>query len=403
MNGTLRLSDILGRTVVVDWFEAVALSRAVSDRVTQQYDGQSVPDLHQIELGGDGQVMISSAVETREPVRRLGQLLQALLTQSEPPVQLRLMVGQATAPEPSFGTVQDFSDALGYFERPDRIGVLRRLYARASLATEVPAAMMPTVDTMAPLRSEEPAPTRQAAAIPVDKRQAALVATVLIAIAAAGWTYIKLGTSARAENVSALAVRASDALGGAVVSGLSKASETVGLGRLAPADPAGSVPPTPLPVPPLAASASKAGSRASSRGKPNEAGPLLVFDLDTAPVLIAGAAPISPVPPLPADGAEPDGIDERIYSSSDPTVTAPVGVRPQLPRVLPSDISKNQLSQIELIIGPDGTVESVRLFGPRTGVREGMLLSAAKAWTFQPAMKDGKPVSYRKFVWLVLQ
>ncbi len=32
-----------------------------------------------------------------------------------------------------------------------------------------------------------------------------------------------------------------------------------------------------------------------------------------------------------------------------------------------------------------------------------MLLSAAKAWTFSPAMKDGKPVGYRKLVWLVLQ
>ena len=399
MNGTLRLSDVLGRTVVVDWFEAVALSRAVSDRVTQQYDGRSVPDLPQIELGTDGQVTISSAVETTEPVRRLGQLLQALLTQSEPPVQLRLMVGQATAPVPSFATVQDFSDALGYFERPDRTGVLRRLYARASLATEVPAVMSPTVETMAPLRSQEPAPTKQAAAVQVAKRRLALAVTVLVAIVAAGWTYIELGSSARAENVSALAVRASDALGGAVVSGLSKASETVGLGRLAPADSSGSIPPTPLAVPPLAGSRPKA----SSKGKSNAAAPLLVFDLDTAPVLVAGAAPISPVPPLPAGAAEPEGIDERIYSSSDPTVTAPVGVRPQLPRVLPSDINKNQLSQIELIIGPDGTVESVRLFGPRSGVREGMLLSAAKAWTFSPAMKDGKPVSYRKFVWLVLQ
>lgn len=52
---------------------------------------------------------------------------------------------------------------------------------------------------------------------------------------------------------------------------------------------------------------------------------------------------------------------------------------------------------------PDGTVGSVKLLGNRRSVIEGMLLSAAKAWKFKPAEKDGRPVAYRKTVWLVLE
>jgi hypothetical protein len=56
-----------------------------------------------------------------------------------------------------------------------------------------------------------------------------------------------------------------------------------------------------------------------------------------------------------------------------------------------------------LIVLADGTVGAVKLLGERRNVLEGMLLSAAKAWKFQPALKDGRPVAYRKLVWLVLQ
>ena len=83
-------------------------------------------------------------------------------------------------------------------------------------------------------------------------------------------------------------------------------------------------------------------------------------------------------------------------------MSAPVGLRPQLPAVLPEDVAGDQLSRIEILVLPDGTVGSVKLLGQRRSVLEGMLLSAAKAWTFAPAMKGDQPVAYRKLVWLVL-
>ena len=67
-------------------------------------------------------------------MRRLGQLLQAMLTDAEVPVQLRLIVSQATAPIPSYASLAEFDQALAYFERPDRAGLLKALFARAQAA-----------------------------------------------------------------------------------------------------------------------------------------------------------------------------------------------------------------------------------------------------------------------------
>jgi TonB family protein len=84
-------------------------------------------------------------------------------------------------------------------------------------------------------------------------------------------------------------------------------------------------------------------------------------------------------------------------------VSAPVGVKPQLPRRLPAELDPNGLGRIELIVSTDGTVESVRLLKAPRSVHDSMFLSAAKAWQFQPALKNGFPVRYRKTVWIAPQ
>jgi outer membrane biosynthesis protein TonB len=61
------------------------------------------------------------------------------------------------------------------------------------------------------------------------------------------------------------------------------------------------------------------------------------------------------------------------------------------------------LGRIELIIAADGSVESVKLVGSPYHVQSAMLLSAAKAWQFQPALKEGQPVRYRKTIWIAAQ
>jgi hypothetical protein len=53
---------------------------------------------------------------------------------------------------------------------------------------------------------------------------------------------------------------------------------------------------------------------------------------------------------------------------------------------------------MELVVAPDGRVESVRLVNGPTRMPDMMLLSGAKAWRFTPAVKDGIAVRYRTSV-----
>jgi outer membrane biosynthesis protein TonB len=50
---------------------------------------------------------------------------------------------------------------------------------------------------------------------------------------------------------------------------------------------------------------------------------------------------------------------------------------------------------LEIVVGKAGDVEFVKLHTPLNRYHERMVVSAAKAWRYRPARKDGKPVRYR--------
>jgi hypothetical protein len=400
MSEILRLSDILGRNASIEWFEAVAVVREVGERVIDSAGGRRVPELDQVELSADGGVTLTGASKADDPVRRLGQLLQACLVQSDPPVQLRLTVAQATSPEPPFVSVRDLLTALEYFERPDRPAVLRGLFERMRTAPVVVAGNRATLDTIAPLPTAREKETRTEQRTEAGRRKRSVVGVaVIVLLVAAATAYSQFrGAPPSTEEVTSLAVKASDAVGTTLVKGISAVSETVGLGRLVPAGEA-SAPPAVKPVP-----SAPAAAKATRRKPSPESEAFRIFDLPEAPAsptaLVPDIAPVPALAPEPTDGVV---VDETVYTPADSSVAPPIGIRPQLPRVLPEDIRKENLSQIELVILPDGTVGSVKLLGARKSVLEGMLLSAAKAWRFQPATRDGRPVSYRKNVWIAMQ
>jgi TonB family protein len=93
-------------------------------------------------------------------------------------------------------------------------------------------------------------------------------------------------------------------------------------------------------------------------------------------------------------------VDASIYSANSDGVEPPIGVRPLLARQLPQAIQPEDLTRVEVVVSIDGSVESVRLIDPPRSVIDSMILSAAKAWQFEPAVKDGKPVRYRKTIWI---
>jgi hypothetical protein len=82
-----------------------------------------------------------------------------------------------------------------------------------------------------------------------------------------------------------------------------------------------------------------------------------------------------------------------IYSKADSAVTPPRQVYPALPAEPPAEM-RRALTVVDLVIAPDGLVERVHLRTTPRDIHEFMLLSAAKAWRFQPALLDGRPVRF---------
>jgi protein TonB len=94
---------------------------------------------------------------------------------------------------------------------------------------------------------------------------------------------------------------------------------------------------------------------------------------------------------------DPNG-SQPVYSKADAAVTPPRQVYPALPAEPSGATLKGALTVVDLIVAPDGLVEKVHLrTTPRT-IHEFMLLSAVKAWRFQPATLDGRPVRFRHSV-----
>jgi hypothetical protein len=88
-------------------------------------------------------------------------------------------------------------------------------------------------------------------------------------------------------------------------------------------------------------------------------------------------------------------IGAVVYDSRDANVTPPIELWPHLPS-LHSGISPADIATFDVVIDEAGEVQSVRAQVPLKRWDHVMLLSAMKAWHFQPATKDGHPVKYRK-------
>ncbi len=400
MSDRMTLSDILRRDVAIEWYEAVALVRGVIARLLEtSTEAPLTPELHQIEISEGGGVNVIGRTIAGEPVRHLGQLLQATLGRAEVPVQLRLLIVQATAPSPAFASIREYDDALAYFERPGRETLLRALYARAAAASVSGFAWPPTLDAVAPLPVQEQPKAAHERARSKSKPAATKIAIAAIAlsICAAGASYAtRVSSAAGKRDVSAIARKASDAVGAAVLSGLSAVTERTGLGRLVPADAPGGEPPT-------ASETSAAKPSRVKRAAPAQelsAKTIVAFDADavrdSGTETSASLDPRSAAPSDVAEAVEDDG--GPIFSLDSEGVSPPVGVRPQLPRELPPNVKPEQLCRVELIVSETGTVESVKLLRTPRSVHDSMFLSAAKAWHFRPATKDGHPVRFRKIV-----
>src|SRR5262249_47562012 len=115
-----------------------------------------------------------------------------------------------------------------------------------------------------------------------------------------------------------------------------------------------------------------------------------------------------PKGPAPEAAAAPhfvesvDVIDSTVYSVADMNVEPPIAILPQQLGSLPAGARREDYYMIEVVLNEQGAVESARVteapleLGDTVVVT--MSLSAVKAWQFLPALKDGRPVRYRKLI-----
>lgn len=128
---------IVGRhDLPVQWHEAVALVRSVADAIVEGRL-QSVPPLGELTLGRDGVVhavhgatgvLRRQSGDEIELTRALRQLLGQLLDAGSP-LELRALAEEENSSRSAAG-LAEFTNALGFFERPSKERDLRGLAAR---------------------------------------------------------------------------------------------------------------------------------------------------------------------------------------------------------------------------------------------------------------------------------
>ena len=92
--------------------------------------------------------------------------------------------------------------------------------------------------------------------------------------------------------------------------------------------------------------------------------------------------------------AEQDAaIAARVYTAADTNVVQPVPLGQFLPPP-PSDPGRDRRCAVQIIVDATGAVESAKLVGSRIGSRDYWWVAVAKAWRFQPATRDGRPVRF---------
>jgi hypothetical protein len=88
----------------------------------------------------------------------------------------------------------------------------------------------------------------------------------------------------------------------------------------------------------------------------------------------------------------PGSAGRAVFAADDPRVVPPTLLRPHLPSEPGPWLTPGTIGTFDLLVRPDGGVEQVRLQSPTNRFQERMLLSAAKAWRFRPATRNGVPV-----------
>jgi hypothetical protein len=437
------IAEILASDSRPSWQESVAL---VQEIASQLDPGQPVPATDDLLLAEDGTLSFGFAGESANPqVTDLGGLLIALLTGSTAPPSLVDFANENARPEPAHPTLEGFRRALAFYERPNRradlTAVASRLAARAQAdhARQLMAQIREKAQAQEDVETPAPKTVRLGAVARRFSSRQVLIAAGLVLVALSAGAVLHFGIltgSADAGDPNAVragalpnapAASAPEGSDGGTSAAATTPSATIGrtAPRAAP-NPARSSRSVAAPVRP--SRSDTATGQTSAREPRNEARSVSTLSSSSRPSAppirksgeprSAGgqperssfsddAASVQPLPlPVPRGAAPParagftdasgvrGGLSEGapVYSREDPDVKPPRILRQQLPS---APAPNAQTGYLEFVVDTQGDVESLNLISPTTRFHELMLVAAAKAWKFRPALFDGRPVKYR--------
>jgi hypothetical protein len=360
----------------LQWIESVAVVAEVAS-VLLARGLASVPAAESIALTADGTIrFLNDGSPDPAPARRLGGLLKTLLDGVSCPPELRTLVADSVAEAPAYTSVLTFADALSFFERPGRADVLQALAARTSeitLQAHVDAELE-RLKTRARNLPDDANQQPRRRSVPV-RRLAILVAVpvLLLGVLAGAVFALYAGYQSRATLTERVRTSVTQiAKSGLAAVGLPNALETT----TPPPEPVEKAAPRPVPTP------------VKARQVPHDR-PV------TVSVRALAARPLPAFSSRPMPDTRELVRDDTIYSEADNSVQPAELIRPKLPTEPPATLAADDVGILEIIVSASGAVEQVRLISTANRYQERMLVAAAKAWPFEPATKDGRPVRYR--------
>lgn len=390
MQKQFRLDNLLARDVVPQWFEGVAIVQTVCRQLHADGRESHFPHPESISIAPGGSVTTAEASDGR-PVPAAAHVL-GLMLGNDVPVRLRLAVSQATTTDGGFASLLEFSEALAYFERPNPENIIEAFRQRALMASPRETAPSVQVDAAPAIEKQTaldpPAGRRRVSRLAVAVGTFSLLAGTLM------WTVGRRLPDLLRPKLSSAESATPETLPVRPSTKRATASTPTAQHNHVDAVPA---------VRRVAASQSAARS---TTGAP----PALQVVATTMSYHFPTILPSEPVVVI-EPRAELDVVTvgdvksaalempERIYSQADPQVTLPLSVYPRFPNDSRA-ASVAAGTTLELTIAANGLVERVRMLTTPRNIHEFMLLSAAKAWRFEPARIDGRPVRFRQLMTL---
>ena len=130
----ISLADLKSRRVPLEWFEAIAviqeLCRAMLEPGVDPGKASLSPKDVFVDPTGRVRVALNAGGKGEGAVRQIGELLRMSLADSTFPVPLRLVITQSSSTPPFYASIAELSNALEYFERPNRLDLIRAVYER---------------------------------------------------------------------------------------------------------------------------------------------------------------------------------------------------------------------------------------------------------------------------------